>query len=44
MSTNSKQLTEQLSEEHSFICEVLKSESNAIEAVVSTLSSSQTVA
>jgi len=44
MSTNSKQLTEQLSEEHSFICEVLKSESNAIEAVVSTLSSSETAA
>ena len=44
MSTKSNQLTEQLSEEHSFISEVLKAESNAIEAVISSLTTSESVA
>ena len=44
MSTKSKHLKEQLSEEHSFISEVLRAESNAIEAVISSLTSSEKVA
>lgn len=44
MSTNSKQAIEQLSEEHSFISEALRAESNAIEAVIASIESSELVA
>ena len=44
MSTKSKQLTEQLSEEHLFITEVLRAEADAIQAVIDSLTSSDSVA